>query len=78
MANKYPKPKETVKSIQFKWYWKGKRIPEFVIFPNGRKTEVVYMRKGKIAFDCGENGTYIRTLDNNKTQERIIIIEIEE
>jgi hypothetical protein len=77
MANKYPKPVE-VKSIQFQWYWKGNRTPKFVIFPNGRKTEVVYMREGKIAFDCGENGTYKRLLDNNITNERRIEIEIEE
>lgn len=80
-TNKYPKQKEPEiesKSIIFQCYWKGDRKPEFVIFPNGRKAKVDYMRKGIIAFDSGDLGSYKRTLDNNETLERTIVIEIEE
>jgi hypothetical protein len=80
MANKYAKEKEVVvksKAIIFQHYWKGTRKPEFVIFPNGRKSKVDYMKDGKIAFDNGSFGSYKRTHDNNETQERIIIIEVE-
>jgi hypothetical protein len=77
MANKYPKPVE-IKSIQFTWKWRGNRTPTNIKFPNGKETKVQYMRDGIILFDSGEQGSYIRTWDDNNTLERTIIIEIEE
>lgn len=77
MANKYPKSKE-IKSIVFPWKWTGNRTPGIVKFPNGKETKVIYMRGGIILFESGESGSYERTMDNNDTLERTIIIEIEE
>lgn len=77
--NKYAKESKVVEkqTIQFPWKWTGNRIPEFVIFPSGKKTKVSYMRDGIILFESGESGEYARTWDNNKTKERAIIISLE-
>lgn len=78
MANKYAKPKtEQKKSIVFSWKWTGNRTPDFVNFPSGKKVKVEYMRDNIILFEDGNSGSYQRTWDDNKTQERTIIIEIE-
>lgn len=78
MANKYAKQiVEEKKSILFSWRWAGNRTPEFVIFPSGKKSKVSYMRDGIILFEDGNSGSYQRTWDDNKTQERAIIIELE-
>jgi len=78
--NKYPKLEEIEqkKIIQFPWKWTGNRTPEFVIFPSNKKSKVSYMRDGIILFEDGNSGSYQRTWDDNRTQERTIIIEVEE
>lgn len=75
--NKYPKPEEK-KFVQFIFKWTGNRVPENIIFPNGKKVKIDYMRNGKILFDDGIDGKYTRTYDNNETNERTIIVEYEE
>lgn len=76
--NKYPKPKVESKSIRFPWKWTGNRTPDKIKFPNGKETKVSYMRDGTIMFESGEIGKYTRGMDNNETNERLIVIEIEE
>ncbi len=65
-------------SVRFPSSWVGDRIPEFVIVPVNRKLKVKSMRNGIIIFDNNTSGTYRRTKDDNKTQERTIIIEYSE
>lgn len=79
MANKYAKlPEiEQKKFITFHHSWIGGRIPEFVILPPNRKVKVSYMRDNKIQFDNGSLGIYKRVKDNNKTNERSVVVTLE-
>lgn len=77
--NKYPKHEEieSKKSIVFSFHWVGNRIPERITLPFERVVKVSNMRNGQIVLENGMSGTYKRFMDNNKTQERAIIIELE-
>ncbi len=75
--NKYPKQIE-VKTKTFSFKWTGNRTPKFILFPENIKKEVSYMRDGIITFIDNTSCSYIRTYDNNQTQERTIIVEYSE
>lgn len=77
--NKYAKPQEIEQKriATFTYIWNGSRIPERITLPNEIKVKVLNMRNGTIILENGNTGTYKRVIDNNKTNERIIIIELE-
>jgi hypothetical protein len=77
--NKYAKSTETEqkKTLVFPNKWIGERIPEFVTIPPERKIRVSNMRNGMIILENGLTGKYRRVRDDKKTNERIIMIELE-
>lgn len=79
MANKYAKQPEIEqkKTIIFSFVWTGDRTPEFIKLPNDKKVKVSTMKNGNIILEDGSIGTYKRIWDDNKTNSRSIVIELE-
>ena len=58
--------------------WTGNRNPKTITTPSGKELTVQYMRDGFILFHDRTTGSYVRTLDNDETQERVIIVEYDD